>query len=273
MSRLSLLINEFSEIQEIEINPLIIEHSQMSAVDLKVITISKPKGPAFKTAKVVEHKVLAGSFNYFVLETKDPFVAKPGQFISVKVAVTRINSYSIAGVIGENKIELLIDTAPNGPGSIFFNGLKAGAEVSFLGPFGNFELKEDGTEKQIFMATGSGIAPFRFMVKELLEKQNSQKEITLYFGLRHQSDIFWWEEFDKLALTYPNFTFRLCLSQPDDDWTGDRGHITELVAKDFPNCDNISAYMCGGKAMINEAQEILKQNNCQPVHIYFEKFD
>ena len=62
--------------------------------------------------------------HHFVMETPEPFVFKPGQYISVKVSEERINSYSVAGKVAENRFDVLVDVSPGGPGSKYFENLK-----------------------------------------------------------------------------------------------------------------------------------------------------
>ena len=67
-----------------------------------------------------------------------------------------------------------------------------------------------------------------------------QSAITLYWGLRYESDVYWKEEFDRIAREHPTFTWHQVLSKPTDAWQGLRGHVTEHVLsmeKDMPNSD------------------------------------
>lgn len=228
-------------------------------------------GPAFKIAKVREHSLLAQNYHYFVLETEKFFKFIPGQYVSVKVADQRINSYSIAGPSGQNRIELLVDTTPKGMGSQYFERLKKGETVEFLGPFGKFGIKDDDSKEIIFVATGSGIAPLRPMIKTILKDKDTPT--TLYFGLRYETDVFWKEEFEKLEQENPNFHFKLCLSNPEESWKGIVGRVTDQLSKDYLDAYNISAYLCGNKVMIEEVKTLLAAINCPADKIYQEKFD
>lgn len=226
----------------------------------------------FKIAKVLECKILAGNFHNFVLETEAPIFYKPGQYISIKVAEARINCYSIATNEGRNKFGLLIDTSPGGPGSKYFENLKAGDDISFLGPFGTFILKPDNAKHIIFLGTGSGCAPLRNMIDSLLKVERVQTPMTLYLGLRYQTDIFWQDYFDKLSEDYPNFKFVLAISKPDAGWQGKSGHITDLIGQDFPDTSGLTVYLCGNISMIEEATKILVSRGLAREKIYTEKF-
>jgi NAD(P)H-flavin reductase len=235
--------------------------------------MNEQTGPKFLTAVVLSREILAGKYHSFTFQTDTPLIYKPGQYVSIKVAENRINAYSIAGNDGPNKFMILVDTSPGGPGSIFFDNLKVGEEISYLGPFGVFTFKdEDDARELIFLGTGSGCSPLKCILDAALKEKNIQKPITLYFGLRNPSDIFWQDYFKKLSEEHPNFKFKLALSKPDEAWQGPTGHITDLVNTDFADMNGYSAYLCGNKEMIEQANNILTSKGIPKEKIYYEKF-
>ena len=276
--RLGLVFKSLPEVLEIEINPLIVTQNDIWAVDGKIVfnhQEQKPiaTGPKFHIAKVLECNTLAGKFHSYILQTETPLTYKPGQYISVKVADTRINCYSIAINEGENKFSLLIDISPGGPGSKYFENLKAGDEISFLGPFGTFIFRPDNAVKHlVFLGTGSGCAPLRCMIDNLLKVEHLQTPITLYLGLRYPTDIFWQDYFKQLSIDYPNFKLVLVISKPDNSWQGKTGHITDFVSQDFPNASELAVYLCGNISMIEETTNILLSRGLVKEKIFTEKF-
>ncbi len=277
MLALANLAESCDDIEEIEINPVKVTLSGVYALDAKVILKKKNEiltgGPQFKKARVKSHQLLNGKIHHFILETDVPFQFIGGQYISVKVAADRINSYSVAGRVGSNQFELLIDVSPGGIGSKYFEKLTDGEEINYIGPFGTFILKpDDGTEEMIFMGTGSGLAPLKSMIEEVLVVKKIQKPIRLYFGLRFEEDIFWKENFEKLEKDFPNFKFRLCLSKPGPNWTGLTGHITDVIKNDYQTADKCSVYLCGNKPMMEEAKKVFEELGCDSDKIYQEQF-
>lgn len=229
-------------------------------------------GPKFQVARTLDCRVLAGKFHSFIFETDTPIVYKPGQYISIKVASTRINSYSIVSNEKENKFDLLVDTSPGGPGSKYFESLKPGDKISFLGPFGTFVLKPDDAKHILFLGTGSGCAPLRSMINYLLKVKNVQVPITFYFGLRYSTDIFWQDYFTKLSQDYPNFKFVLVLSKPDSSWQGRSGHITDFINQNSPDILGAEAYICGNISMVQEATNMLVSRGLAKEKIYTETY-
>ena len=226
----------------------------------------------FHQALVKEHTLLAGNYHCFVLETNPPLNYEPGQYISVQVADSRLNAYSIAGHVGNN-FSVLVDVSPGGPGSIYFKNLKVGDTINFLGPFGTFTLKpEDKTHKILFLGTGSGCSPLKCILESALVEKNYENEMVLYFGLRYQNDVFWQDYFNRLVEKHPNFKFKLVLSKPNETWHGQAGYITEYLKNDLQDASNCSVYLCGNKRMIDDAVDILLKHGCPKERIYFEKF-
>ncbi|KKS31706.1 hypothetical protein A2380_03800 [candidate division WWE3 bacterium RIFOXYB1_FULL_43_24] len=265
------------EIQEIEINPVIVTINDVWAVDTKVILeLNKPKpaGPKFKVAKTLKNEVLAGKMRYLEFEAEEPLVLKPGQYVSVKVSATRINCYSVAGQSSPTKFNLLVDTTPGGPGSKFFEALKEGDVMTYLGPFGIFTLRADeSADNLLFLATGSGFAPLKIMIEHLLRVEKTTKQISLYLGLNDCEDIFMQDYLESLTKEFSNFKCQIAVCNKSTKWNGATGFITPLVKNDFPDASKCAVYICGNKFMINDVTKILTANGCPKDRIYFEKYD
>jgi len=266
-----------TEISEMEINPLIITLNNVWAVDNKVIlkkgeekTVPKPQ---FRLATTLEHTHLVSNFHYFTFTTNQPLIFRPGQYISVKVAGDRINCYSIAGQDKPSEFNLLVNVTPAGPGSKFFENLKVGEKITFLGPFGTFAFSpDDGSSHLLFLATGSGLAPLIYMINKILHEDGEQKQITLYLGFNTHQDIFWLDKFQKLQAQHPNFNYHIIVWKPDTNWQGETGFITQAIEKNLPDTTNCSAYLCGNKGMIVDAIKVIIERGCPKDRIYTEKF-
>jgi NAD(P)H-flavin reductase len=198
---------------------------------------------------------------------------KPGQFVSMKVDTMIRRSYSIASApFNTEFIDLYNDVMPGGPGSKYWLKLKVGDEAEFLGPLGIFKYVEGSNKPVIFIATNTGIAPFYSMIVHALESERSTRPIYLYFGVRYEEDIFMNEEFEELAKKFENFKYKLSLTRPEENWTGLKGRVTELIEKDFDSLKGYEAYICGGQAMIASTEELLLTKGMDIESIYYEKF-
>lgn len=223
-------------------------------------------------AKVSDVIKLNEKYNLIHLELIEPFRIKfqAGQYISLEIGRGERRAYSIASAPSEDhEVELCVDVSGQGKGTMFLNSLKPGTEVRFLGPLGRLII---GQEKKILLgATGCGIAPFKSMLLDLLGDKKDQREIWLVWGLRKPEDMFWEEEIRLLNATYPNFHYRLILSQPPEHWPLAAGHINEEVGVMELGPD-WGVYLCGSKEMVDELKEIVKNKGVPDTQIHFEKF-
>ncbi|OGC45812.1 hypothetical protein A2V49_00170, partial [candidate division WWE3 bacterium RBG_19FT_COMBO_34_6] len=227
--RITKLASIMPDVSDIEINPVIVDYNDVWAVDGKVVLKegqrkTAPQGPKFKIAVNTQHDILASKFHFYEFEPTDPFVFKSGQYISVKVSNDAIRAYSIACHEKDTKFNLLVDTRPGGQGSMYFENIKVGDKIPFLGPFGVFTLNmEDGADTLLFFATGSGASAIRCMIDDALTVYKTHKKIIFYFGLTFEEEIFWKDHFEELKSKYPNFDFKIALCKPSEKWKGHKG--------------------------------------------------
>lgn len=224
--------------------------------------------PMSFTARVVSVHNIAGEYylgRFILVDPKEiQFVA--GQYIIFHLPAPKLrHTMSIASPPSKRgEIEILQQRVPGGEGSKWFTSLQKGDTVRFTEPFGKFTLQKSDRPK-VFVATGSGIAPIRSMIVD-------HPSGTLYWGLRHETDVFWQDEFAVLARQHPSFQFMITLSKPTDAWKGKRGRVTEHVVRETPDLLHSEFYLCGSRAMIVDMRRLLTQNGVPQGQIYTETF-
>src|SRR6202162_5253022 len=190
------------------------------------------------------------------------FVA--GQWLSFKTnkpdgeEITR--AYSIASPPEDsNKFALCLNRVQDGFMSNFLCDMKVGEEISCQGPFGDFILRPP-LRDTVFIATGTGIAPFRSMLHWLLADpvRHQEKRLWLLFGNRTEADIYYHEEFLDLAAGHANFHYLPTLSRGGPGWQGLRGYVQEHVRGIVQGRTDMHAYICGLDRMIKANRELLK---------------
>ncbi len=185
-------------------------------------------------------------------------------------------AYSISSPPGESRqIELIIRLVPGGICTTWvFTVLKEGDEVSFNGPYGDFRLT-DGDGDMIWIAGGSGMAPFWGMLRHMKEK-GVQRQCTYFFGAVGKRDMFFLEELRRLEQELPWFHYVPALSGAEDrdGWEGERGLITEVVGRHLRQrgVQDKEAYLCGSGGMIDAACKVLEGLGIPSERIYFDKF-
>lgn len=226
--------------------------------------------------KVAEHILINEKFQYVHVELMDPhrMVFEAGQYISIDVGEGERRSYSIASAPAmDHAVEICVDVSPEGKGSTYLKNLKPGDEVNFIAPLGQFLISSETKEKKLlFVATGSGIAPLRSMMVDLLEERQEKREIHLHWGLRNVEDMFWEEDFRRFHKYFSNFTYHMTLSKPPSHWPLCAGYVTECIKNEMKVDADWGAYLCGNKVMIEEVSKLLEEMGILKDQIHFEKF-
>jgi ferredoxin-NADP reductase len=188
------------------------------------------------------------------------FDFKAGQFVTLDLPIhekpnKRWRSYSIASwPDGTNVFELCIVLLEGGAGTTYlFNEIKEGSEITLRGPVGVFTLP-DPIEKDLFLiCTGTGIAPFRSMANSIKLHKAAFKNIHLIFGCRTQKDLLYFDELTQLQNELPGFFYHPVLSR--EEWTGKRGYVHVIYEELCADKQSASFFLCGWKAMIDEAKQ------------------
>ncbi len=229
------------------------------------------------TAKVIAVRQLTHDVRQIDLRLVEPpeIRFKAGQFVSFDVPDPRTGRtvtrpYSIVSPPSSTQtISLLLNLVPHGPGSTYLFGLREGDETSFAGPAGNFYLREDPTRDLLFVATGTGIAPFRSMLFANAECPVPSRT-TLFWGLRSQRDLYYQDELARLSRDLPGNLHVVTLSRPEPGWEGPSGRVTTLVERKIHDVKRLAVYLCGNSGMIVEVTRIIQAKGLCP--IFREKY-
>lgn len=157
---------------------------------IKVENTSKNIKLWFKKAKVKEKNMLTSDVLEITFECDD-FSFKPWQYISLQASDSLwkfSRSYSISSA-SKNSFTLNVKLLPKWRGSRFLNRLKLWSNISFLWALWSFYLK-DTTNKKVFIATGTGLAPMIAM----LEACPKEIEKIVIFWVRYENDIYYKEK-------------------------------------------------------------------------------
>ena len=227
-------------------------------------------------ATVVEFHDIAPEVRHFVFEVPDvrELHFKPGQFVSLNETlngkkITR--PYSIVSLPDGNRFELCLNLVHEGAFTPHLFAMQPGDSIETSAPLGFFTVR-DATKDALFIATGTGIAPFRSMAPGYLSHPHA-KQLTLLFGVRHEHTIYYRGDFDALARQHPNFRFWPVLSRAEPSWTGRTGHVQNHLSEALGGRTDLDVYICGLKAMVDNVRGILKESGFDRKQIIFEKYD
>jgi ferredoxin--NADP+ reductase/benzoate/toluate 1,2-dioxygenase reductase subunit len=208
--------------------------------------------------KVISIRALTGSVYVLRFERKG-INFLPGQNIIVGLPNDDDRPYSIYSGIADDFIEILVKEVNIGNISIKLRTLDAGSTVIVRNPVGHFLISEEKADRSkfVFIATGTGIAPFHCFVKSFPELKYE-----IIHGVRFFEDSY-------ESSTFSNENYKLCTS-------GDkRGHYSGRVTNYLKNtdlCIDKEYYVCGSYDMIEEVFNILINGNVPKSQIRTEGY-
>lgn len=198
----------------------------------------------------------------------------------------RRNNYSIASNLAlERHLRFNVRIAtpppgqdcPPGVGSSYMFNLKPGDILTAAGPFGDFHIKPTQRE-MVFIGGGAGMAPLRAQLSNLFESEHTARKVSFWYGARSRQEVFYEDFFRELAARHPNFAFHLALSSPlpEDDWSGHRGFIHEVVSaahlRDHPNPKAAEYYLCGPPMMVKGCTRVLADLEIPADQVAYDEF-
>lgn len=136
--------------------------------------------------------------------------------------------------------------------------LKPGDKILLTGPSGKrFLLPENKNDfNYVFFATGTGIAPFRAMIIELLEN-GFNGQIALVFGSPYRTDLLYPDYFKKMEKEHRNFHYLSLISREDRRPDGSKYYVQTAIEdrkeilSPILEQDDTLIYLCGLKGMEN----------------------
>ena len=224
----------------------------------------------WRIAKVIKIENETANTRRFWMQVPEleKFDFKPGQFITLDLPINekknkRWRSYSISSwPDGTNIFELVIVFMEDGAGTTYlFNEVKEGDELIFRGPVGVFTLPETLVTDYYLICTGTGIAPFRSMLHNIVINTTPHTNVYLIFGTRKKENLLYYQELKNLAANNPGIHYIPVLSR--EEWDGATGYVHQ-VYKDLINAKKNDGelpaahfYLCGWKNMIDEAKKTI----------------
>ncbi len=252
-----------------------------------------------RRARVTAYEALTStgtvSLTFQVVDDK-PFAFDPGYFVGIHADLDGVGSrqspYCLSSAPNDDgTFRLIVRLVPEGPVSVFLCGLEVGDVIEFRGPSGrSMTRKEAASEPEtddegearpgtraetetetVLIATGVGIGPLLSFAEHVLP-QGFERPIRLYWGLRQVEDICLVDELDELARRYPNFSYDISLSQPDEAWEGLRGRVTETVPQRLPTLADKHFFLVGNGAMIDELSTAISDLGVAKQFVYEEAY-
>jgi ferredoxin--NADP+ reductase len=209
--------------------------------------------PLTRTAHAIESVRYLTEFAFVVRLARNNFSFKAGQFVNVSFAggdTTR--EYSIYSAENDPFLELLVRLVPDGFFTPRLHTATPGEVLWLDGPYDEHFTIPDASKSCLFVATGTGIAPFHSMIRS-----NPALRYRLVHGVRYDREC------------YPSPCYIGCLSKDEGGEFG--GRVSDWLRNN--RIDPLEQiYLCGNSEMIFEVTDILRRKEVLPERIFTEIF-
>lgn len=243
------------------------------------------KSIAVKTyrGRISEAVKLTHDIRGIAIELEAPIKFWAGQYVDITVTTekgeTITRSFSMANTPDQAKtLRFIIKKYPEGKfsGELDSGGIRVGAEVSVVGPFGTCFRRENRDGPIVLVGAGSGMSPIWSILHDHLAS-GEDRPVWFFYGARTRADLFHFDRIAELTARHPELTFVPVLSHADDDpdWDGARGFVHERVGDTLRELDVDGAgdvYACGPPPMIDALEPVLFMAGFEPERIHFDRF-
>lgn len=207
---------------------------------------------------IFNKRLSLGTFLLRVERPEGPIRA--GQCYSIGSQELGVNrEYSMYSGANDPFLEFLIREVDGGVVSPFLARCKEGDLLEIAGPFGEFCLDNQkvSSTRFVFIASGTGIAPFRSFVKTF-----SNLNYIIYHGVRYEDECYGREDFGCDS-------YISAISRPSTSKAGQR--VTDVLGSAKLASDSLY-YLCGNRKMITDVIAILRTEKIPGGSIYTESF-
>ncbi|MBM7048978.1 benzoate 1,2-dioxygenase electron transfer component BenC [Rhizobium lusitanum] len=219
-------------------------------------------------ANVVPHNDAAIVLELDV-DTQAP-VFLPGQYVNIDVPGSgQHRSYSFSTAPGERRIGFLIKKIPGGLMSSWLESAEAGTKLELTGPLGSFYLR-DVQRPLLFLAGGTGLAPFLSML-EVLAREDRRQKVHLIYGVTRDLDLVLVDDIEAYRARLPNFSFTTVVAEEASNHPC-KGWVTQHMPAEVLNGGDVDVYLCGPPPMVDTVRRHFDDKGVKPASFHYEKF-
>jgi benzoate/toluate 1,2-dioxygenase reductase component len=219
-------------------------------------------------SKIEQHNDAAVVLELDVASAAPVFL--PGQYVNIDVPGSgQHRSYSFSSAPGESKVSFLIKKIPGGVMSTWLESAKPGDALDLVGPLGSFYLREV-QRPLLFLAGGTGLAPFLSML-EVLARTNAQQKVHLIYGVTRDLDLVQVEAIEAYTAKLANFSYATVVADEASSHPR-KGWVTQHIPADALNEGDVDVYLCGPPPMVDAVRKHFDDNGVKPNSFHYEKF-
>jgi aquacobalamin reductase/NAD(P)H-flavin reductase len=205
---------------------------------------------------------------------KVDFIA--GQYLNFIMSDEDKRPFSIASSPNSELVELQIGAfaADSYPMQVI-ERIKAsyenGEAISIEIPLGTAQLRTESDRPLLLLAGGTGFSYIKSMF-EFLAEQKSQRQVTVYWGLREQSAVYELEKTAQTIAQLVNANFIPVVENADENWQGKTGLVHQAAMQDITNLADYDIYLAGRFEMVGAIRTDFVEHGAELEHMYADAF-
>ncbi len=180
---------------------------------------------------------------------------KAGQFIEVAFPGEEVHrAFSISSSPTEaGHVDITVRRIPEGQLSPRLCDAPVGQEFEVKGPFGVFTYSPGAARDLVLVAGGTGVAPFRSMIRQIEDAGGSER-VRLYYSVRSAEDVIYREELERWARSGRVEVVMTATRHSNGTWPHRRGRFGREVAEEAARDMDPLCMLCGPKEMLVQMQ-------------------
>ena len=208
------------------------------------------------------------------LPTGSEFTFQAGQFCMVQGQASdgpRRRAYSLSSPPSWlPRLDLAVSMTNEAGVSGWLCSRQPGDTIPLERPVGRFTLRP-GTQPRVFMATSTGVAPFRSMLYDQWGR-GFEPEAWLFVGASQVAGLPYHEELMALTQEHPALHYVPVVSHAVGPWEGVTGRIQAPFLARFEGRNDFDAYLCGSPAMVQDTFDLLMRRGIPKQQVFQERF-
>jgi NAD(P)H-flavin reductase/ferredoxin len=243
---------------------VLIDPTRIERVDLE----------ARKTVTASVYRISRPAKEVVVLQLRFPASVRAkfraGQYLRINMPDGDTRNFSMANPPHESDgAQLHIRHVPGGRFSEkVLAGIQKGDKLEVELPYGDFYLRSESQKPIVCLATGTGFAPLKSILEDMIKRGN-EREVHLYWGGRRRQDLYMADLPEKWTARAGWLKFVPVLSEPDPAWKGATGLVHQAALRDLSDLSGWQIYACGNPVMIRNARRDFEKLAALPGNEFF----
>jgi len=213
------------------------------------------------------------AFVYKILLSPDVKVDfLPGQYLNFVMSDDDKRPFSIASAPQSDLIELQIGAFGEDSYAMqVIDKIKSSDTVQVEMAFGQAQLREDSDRPLLLVAGGTGFSYIKSIFEHLVNTQ-SQRPVTVYWGLREPQACYEIEKTTKTIGLLISGSFHPVVEFPDEQWHGKTGMVHQVVMADIDDLSQYDIYLAGRFDMIGAVRDDFVEKGADAERMFADAF-